>query len=212
MADLITGGAGFIGCNLAAACIRAGHHVTVFDNLSRRGSDANLAWLRRRLRGRCSTSSGATSANARRSGRPRAGQEAIYHLAAQTAVTTSVTDPRAISRSTRSAPSTCWRRRARPARIRSSSTPPPTRSTAAWRPCRRWSCRRATCCRLPHGVPETRPLDFHSPYGCQQGRGRPVRARLCPHLRPALGRVPPVAASTARARSASRTRAGWPGS
>ena len=34
---LITGGAGFIGCNLAAHFIRAGHAVTIFDNLSRRG-------------------------------------------------------------------------------------------------------------------------------------------------------------------------------
>ena len=46
MRILITGGAGFIGCNLADACVRGGHQVTIFDNLSRRGSDANLAWLR----------------------------------------------------------------------------------------------------------------------------------------------------------------------
>ncbi len=46
MKILITGGAGFIGCNLAAHFIRAGHQVTVFDNLSRRGSESNLAWLR----------------------------------------------------------------------------------------------------------------------------------------------------------------------
>ena len=46
MRILITGGAGFIGCNLAAACIRAGHQVTIYDNLSRRGSSANLTWLK----------------------------------------------------------------------------------------------------------------------------------------------------------------------
>ncbi|HSN74104.1 MAG TPA: NAD-dependent epimerase/dehydratase family protein, partial [Anaerolineae bacterium] len=46
MRILITGGAGFIGCNLAEACIRDGHQVTIFDDLSRRGSQANLDWLR----------------------------------------------------------------------------------------------------------------------------------------------------------------------
>ena len=48
MKILITGGAGFIGCNLADACIAAGERVTVLDNLSRRGSAANLQWLRER--------------------------------------------------------------------------------------------------------------------------------------------------------------------
>ena len=46
MRILITGGAGFIGCNLTEASIRAGHRVTIFDNLSRRGSQTNLDWLR----------------------------------------------------------------------------------------------------------------------------------------------------------------------
>ena len=45
---LVTGGAGFIGCNLVDDLSRGGHHVTVFDNLSRRGTDQNLAWLRGR--------------------------------------------------------------------------------------------------------------------------------------------------------------------
>ena len=74
MRVLITGGAGFIGCNLAAACIGAGHRVTVFDNLSRRGSPANLDWLRASFGARArSTSYKATSGMMRRScGLPRA--------------------------------------------------------------------------------------------------------------------------------------------
>ena len=93
MRILITGGAGFIGCNLAEASIRAGHQVTIFDNLSRQGSQANLDWLRNAFGDSFRFIAGdirdypATLAAA-------AGQEGIYHLAAQTAVTTSVTDPR----------------------------------------------------------------------------------------------------------------------
>ena len=43
---LITGGAGFIGCNLANRLIAEGHMVTILDKLSRFGSNLNLAWLR----------------------------------------------------------------------------------------------------------------------------------------------------------------------
>lgn len=46
MKVLITGGGGFIGCNLTGHLIRAGHEVLIYDNLSRRGSGANLQWLR----------------------------------------------------------------------------------------------------------------------------------------------------------------------
>lgn len=45
MQALVTGGAGFIGCNLTAALVRGGHHVAVVDNLSRRGSIRNLQAL-----------------------------------------------------------------------------------------------------------------------------------------------------------------------
>jgi CDP-paratose 2-epimerase len=41
----ITGGAGFIGSNTADRILQQGHEVIVIDNLSRRGSEANLAWL-----------------------------------------------------------------------------------------------------------------------------------------------------------------------
>jgi len=43
---LITGGAGFVGCNLADYFLNKKHEVTVFDNLSRNGTEKNLEWLK----------------------------------------------------------------------------------------------------------------------------------------------------------------------
>jgi CDP-paratose 2-epimerase len=45
---LITGGAGFIGCNLAHRLLQRGQDITIYDNLSRPGTEMNLAWLRQR--------------------------------------------------------------------------------------------------------------------------------------------------------------------
>ncbi len=44
MRIVITGGAGFIGSHLVAACLERGHHVSVLDDLST-GSMDNIAWL-----------------------------------------------------------------------------------------------------------------------------------------------------------------------
>ena len=43
---LITGGAGFVGCNAARFFRVRNWGVTVLDNLSRQGTEQNLAWLR----------------------------------------------------------------------------------------------------------------------------------------------------------------------
>src|SRR5688572_6270848 len=90
---LITGGAGFIGSNLAAYFMRAGHTVTIFDNFSRRGSEANLAWLQSEfpagpevMRGDVRDAEAIKAA--------AIDQDAILHAAGQVAVTTSVNDPR----------------------------------------------------------------------------------------------------------------------
>ena len=91
---LITGGVGFIGCNYVHRVLSRGETVTVYDNLSRRGAEANVAWLREQH--------GAVAfqlivgdvrdydalAEATRS------VDVVVHLAGQTAVTTSVADPR----------------------------------------------------------------------------------------------------------------------
>ncbi|MEP7356344.1 MAG: NAD-dependent epimerase/dehydratase family protein [Anaerolineales bacterium] len=170
MKILITGGAGFIGSNLTAHFTRAGHAVTIFDNFSRRGAEANLAWLKATaapagvIRGDTREAE-AIAAAAR-------GQEAIFHLAGQVAVTTSVTDPRRdFEDNALGTFNTLEAARAsgrQPIFIYTSTNKVyggmeaarviegPTRYAFA---------------DMPGGVPETWPLDFHSPYGCSKGTG-----------------------------------------
>ena len=170
MRILITGGAGFIGCNLAAACIDGGHEVTLLDNLSRRGSEANLLWLRERHgeRGFSFIQSDIRDAQAMLAAAE--GQEAIYHLAAQTAVTTSVTDPRPDfeinALGTFNVLEAARRAADDPVFIYSSTNKvyggmedvlPVEQATRYVLPA------------YPGGVGEDRPLDFHSPYGCSKG-------------------------------------------
>src|SRR5947209_17661572 len=45
---LITGGAGFIGSNLADRLAGEGHEIIIYDALSRPGVERNLAWLKSR--------------------------------------------------------------------------------------------------------------------------------------------------------------------
>ncbi len=95
MRILITGGAGFIGCNAADSFLAEGHDVTVLDNLSRSGSESNLDWLRSRHPGLVYVNADVRDAQAVLSAVRQAGPlDALLHLAAQVAVTTSVTDPR----------------------------------------------------------------------------------------------------------------------
>jgi CDP-paratose 2-epimerase len=90
---LITGGAGFIGCNLADRLARDGENVLIYDSLARPGVEQNLAWLRKRHPRRTA----AAIADVRdEAGLSEAvdGASAIFHFAAQVAVTTSMDNPR----------------------------------------------------------------------------------------------------------------------
>jgi CDP-paratose 2-epimerase len=89
---LITGGAGFIGCNLANALLEEGREVIVLDNLSRKGVEQNLHWLRCRHGKRLIVRSGDLRDTAAVT-EAVASASAVAHLAAQTAVTASLDDP-----------------------------------------------------------------------------------------------------------------------
>lgn len=174
MRIVITGGAGFIGCNLAARLLARGHHVTILDNLSRPRTPHNMSWLY----AQAATAPGQlqfVQADVRDPAAvvaAVAAAEAIYHLASQVAVTTSVQDPRTdfeinalgtfnVLEAARSSPQ-------RPAVLYASTNKVyggmddlPIVEGAT----------RYSYSDLPLGVPETQPLDFHSPYGCSKGAG-----------------------------------------
>jgi CDP-paratose 2-epimerase len=90
---LVTGGAGFIGSNIAHRLASEGHDVLVYDALSRPGVERNLHWLQSCFPQRVSFVRGdvrdedSLAAVARQA-------SAVFHMAAQVAVTTSMVDPR----------------------------------------------------------------------------------------------------------------------
>jgi CDP-paratose 2-epimerase len=89
---LVTGGAGFIGSNLADRLASEGHQVIVFDALVRAGVERNLAWLKAR-HGAKIVHMAADTRDSRAVGEAVRKAEAVFHLAAQVAVTTSLVDP-----------------------------------------------------------------------------------------------------------------------
>jgi CDP-paratose 2-epimerase len=89
---VITGGAGFIGSNLADTLLAAGERVIAIDNLSRAGVDRNAAWLKERHGDRVDiVVADVRDPEAIAPVIAEAG--AVFHFAAQTAVTTSLLDP-----------------------------------------------------------------------------------------------------------------------
>jgi CDP-paratose 2-epimerase len=169
---LITGGAGFIGTNLAHRLAAAGRRVLVFDNLSRPGVQRNLAWLRATHGDRVEALiADVRDAEAVRSAVGKAAQ--VFHFAAQVAVTSSIVDP--VHDFDVNVRGTLNLLEA----MRDIPHPPSLVFTstnkvygalgdiALVRSATRCSPKRGRY--SEHGVDERRPLDFHSPYGCSKG-------------------------------------------
>lgn len=169
---LITGGAGFIGCNLAARLCRAGESVLVFDNLSRPGVGRNLKWLRQSFPGRFAYEvADVRDAQAVRKAVRRSKE--VFHFAAQVAVTTSLVDPvhdfEANLRGTLNVLEA----------LRREKDPPPlvfTSTNKVYGALKYVSLRKNGSRYEPvdpglreRGIPEDHPVDFHSPYGCSKG-------------------------------------------
>jgi CDP-paratose 2-epimerase len=166
---LITGGAGFVGSNLGDALLGNGHDVTVYDSLSRPGADTNLAWLRSRHGSRLRfIGSDVRDADALR--HAARDIDVIYHLAGQVAVTTSVDDPRSDfevnALGTLNVLEAARTGGKRPIVVFTSTNKVygGMEDVEVVRANTRYAY-----ADLPFGVPETRALDFHSPYGCSKG-------------------------------------------
>ena len=169
---LITGGAGFIGANLAHRLLSAGRPVLLLDNLSRAGVEKNLQWLR-------DVHGDAVEIMVEdirdRAGVQRAVSRAshVFHFAAQVAVTTSISDP--IEDFDINARGTLNVLEA----IRLQPSPPSLVITSTNKVyggledvgLTRKGRRYAPVSREleARGISEAQPLDFHSPYGCSKG-------------------------------------------
>jgi CDP-paratose 2-epimerase len=170
MSILVTGGAGFVGCHLVHDLLGDNRKVTVLDSLSRRGSERNLEWLQRQhpdrdlrfVKGDVRDPQAVKSA--------AEDVDAIYHLAGQVAVTSSVQDPRLdfeinalgtlnVLEAARQSP-------CQPVVMFTSTNKVygGMEDVALVEKDTSYEYRD-----LPDGIPESRPLDFHSPYGCSKG-------------------------------------------
>jgi len=173
MKFLITGGAGFIGSNAARRIRELGHESVVFDNLSRPAARFNQRWLAslgpgiRFVEGDIRRSEDLEAAL-------REPFDAILHLAAQVAVTTSITDPVAdweinALGTFRLLEAIRTRYAANPERaplLIYSSTNKVYGHLTSGETLRdgRWDLETSTT-----GVAETETLSFESPYGCSKG-------------------------------------------
>ena len=166
---LITGGAGFVGSNLADALLADGHSVTVFDSLVRPGTELNLEWLRERYPGTLEVVL-ADVRDAQAVAVAAAEADVIYHLAGQVAVTTSVDDPRSDFEvnavGTFNVLEAARASGRRPIVVFTSTNKVygGMEDVEIVKQETRYAYRD-----LPGGVPESRALDFHSPYGCSKG-------------------------------------------
>ena len=169
---LITGGAGFIGTNLADRLLSCGKSVLIFDDLSRNGSVNNLGWLQKKHGARLAFE----QSDVRHFQRLRTavrGASAIFHFAAQVAVTDSLMQPR--HDFDVNAGGTLNLLEA----VRGLAQPPTLLFTSTNKVYgaledlnvradgRRYS---PDCGEISeNGIGERRNLDFHSPYGCSKG-------------------------------------------
>lgn len=169
---LITGGAGFVGTNLADRLARAGTRVRILDNLSRAGVEQNLHWLVAKHGDmiRVDVADLRDEAALRSS---VAGCDQVFHLAAQVAVTTSLLDPIADFEVNLRGTLTLLQE------VRKQPEPPATVFTSTNKVYgalpdialveRDDHYVPADPSLAASGVDETRPLSFCSPYGCSKG-------------------------------------------
>ena len=169
MRYLITGGCGFLGTSLAISAMNRGHKLCIYDNLSRVGSQSNLAALRK-LGDFHFVEDDIQSAESVAKTLADFTPDAVFHLAGQVAMTTSISNPR-LDFETNALGSfnilEAVRVHAPAATVIYSSTNKVYGDLE-------WARYHETDTRYvmpdyPGGIDETAPLEFHSPYGCSKG-------------------------------------------
>lgn len=169
MKILITGGCGFLGSNLALDALSRADDLLVFDSLHRSGSRENLTWLRTMGKftfehGDIRNQNDITSII--QSFKP----DAIFHLAGQVAMTTSIANPRmdfevnVVGTHNLLEAVRCY---AEDAIVVYSSTNKVYGNVDQYT--YRETDTRYECVELPNGFNENIQLDFQSPYGCSKG-------------------------------------------
>jgi CDP-paratose 2-epimerase len=171
MTIMITGGAGFIGCNLAAALLSSGERVTILDNLSRPRTEQNLLWLQQQFGDKVRFEK-ADIRDQDAMNRLIPGHDVVFHLAGQVAVTTSVINPREDFEINALGTFNVLEA------ARSASTPPVVFYASTNKVYGGMEEvrvieeeKRYRYADFPNGIPETQLLDFHSPYGVSKGTG-----------------------------------------
>ncbi len=168
----VTGGAGFIGTNYVWRLLDRGERVTIYDNLSRPGAERNLGALRAQFGG---GTFGFVPGDVRDAALLQTSlrdADVVVHLASQVAVTTSVIDPRldfeCNALGTFNVLEAARLAQRRPVVLYASTNKVygGMEAVALVEEETRYRYRD-----FPHGIPETQPLDFHSPYGCSKGAG-----------------------------------------
>jgi CDP-paratose 2-epimerase len=167
---LITGGAGFIGCDAACAFGRKGWKVSLLDNLACPKSNLNLRWLEDRI------SFVFHKADLRHAGRvetvvAKGRFDAVLHLAGQVAVTTSVLRPREDFEINALGTLNVLEavRQHKPDAFVLYASTNKVYGNLEGIGVRRSALRYVYDEKHAHGVAETQALDFHSPYGCSKG-------------------------------------------
>jgi CDP-paratose 2-epimerase len=169
---VVTGGSGFIGSNLADSLLRDGEDVIILDNLGRSGVDQNLAWLTERHGDRVHPVL-ADVRDLRGIETAFGDAKAVFHFAAQTAVTTSLLYPlddfEANARGTINVLESV-RRAGKRAPVIFAST------NKVYGALEDVQMLEMDDCYAPanemvrtHGIGEDRPIHFCTPYGCSKG-------------------------------------------
>ena len=166
---LITGGCGFLGSNLASDALARGDELVVFDNLYRNGSRENLTWLQ--TQGKFTFEHGDIRnqndiTHVIQAFKP----EAIFHLAGQVAMTTSIANPRMdfeVNVIGTHNLLEAVRQHTPNATVVYSSTNKVYGDLEVYTYVE--TDTRYQCVEHPNGFNEQTQLSFHSPYGCSKG-------------------------------------------